>query len=169
MDILMPRMDGMAATRAIRALGGAVSEIPIVAVTTAAAPGEVLRYLSVGMTVVVAKPVELVALAEAIAERPSRPLDRRRRAQPRLEQPCTLRDARFAATPQDKARRVEASAGLRHGEGARRARLGSRLLMRWVTIRIREGGSLSGATAMACSRMARIQVERLPVGWKSKL
>jgi two-component system, sensor histidine kinase len=67
MDILMPRMDGMAATRAIRALGGAVSEIPIVAVTTAAAPGEVLRYLSVGMTDVVAKPVERGRLAEAIA------------------------------------------------------------------------------------------------------
>lgn len=67
MDILMPRMDGMGATRAIRALGGPVSEIPIVAVTTAAAPGEVLRYLSVGMTDVVAKPVERGRLAEAIA------------------------------------------------------------------------------------------------------
>jgi CheY-like chemotaxis protein len=67
MDILMPRMDGMAATRAIRALVGPVAETPIIAVTTAAAPGEVLRYLSVGMNDVVAKPVSREKLAEAIA------------------------------------------------------------------------------------------------------
>ena len=67
MDILMPRMDGMSATRAIRGLPGPVSEVPIVAVTTAAAPGEVLRYLSCGMNDVVAKPVNRERLAEAIA------------------------------------------------------------------------------------------------------
>jgi CheY-like chemotaxis protein len=67
MDILMPRMDGMAAARAIRALPGPDAEIPIIAVTTAAAPGEVLRYLSVGMNDVVAKPVIRERLAEAIA------------------------------------------------------------------------------------------------------
>jgi len=63
----MPRMDGMAATRAIRALPGPPAEVPIIAVTTAAAPGEVLRYLSVGMNDVVAKPVIRERLAEAIA------------------------------------------------------------------------------------------------------
>jgi CheY-like chemotaxis protein len=67
MDILMPKMDGMAATRAIRALPGPAAEVPIIAVTTAAAPGEVLRYLSVGMNDVVAKPVNRERLAEAIA------------------------------------------------------------------------------------------------------
>jgi CheY-like chemotaxis protein len=67
MDILMPRMDGIGATRAIRALAGPVAETPIIAVTTAAAPGEVLRYLSVGMNDVVAKPVSREKLAEAIA------------------------------------------------------------------------------------------------------
>ena len=67
MDILMPRMDGMAATRAIRALGGPVAEIPIIAVTTAAAPGEVLRYLACGMTDVAAKPVARGRLAEVIS------------------------------------------------------------------------------------------------------
>lgn len=66
MDILMPRMDGMAATRAIRALPGPVADTPIIAVTTAAAPGEVLRYLSCGMNDVVAKPVNRERLAEAI-------------------------------------------------------------------------------------------------------
>lgn len=67
MDILMPRMDGIAATRAIRALPGPIADIPIIAVTTAAAPGEVLRYLSCGMNGVVAKPVNRERLAEAIA------------------------------------------------------------------------------------------------------
>ncbi|HEY1427326.1 MAG TPA: response regulator [Caulobacteraceae bacterium] len=66
MDILMPRMDGMSATRAIRALPGRASQVPIVAVTTAAAPGEVLRYLSCGMNDVVPKPVERTRLAEAM-------------------------------------------------------------------------------------------------------
>jgi CheY-like chemotaxis protein len=66
MDILMPRMDGMAAARAIRALPGAPAEIPIIAITTAAAPGEVLRYLSCGMNDVVPKPVERGRFAEAI-------------------------------------------------------------------------------------------------------
>lgn len=68
MDILMPRMDGMSAARAIRALPGPVSEVPIVAVTTAAAPGEVLRYLSCGMNDVVAKPIERGRLATAMAD-----------------------------------------------------------------------------------------------------
>jgi two-component system, sensor histidine kinase len=67
MDILMPRLDGMAATRAIRALPGPIAQIPIIAVTTAAAPGEVLRYLSCGMNDVVAKPVSRERLAEAIS------------------------------------------------------------------------------------------------------
>ena len=67
MDILMPRLDGMAATVRIRDLPGAVSQTPIVAVTTAAAPGEVQRYLACGMNDVVAKPVERGRLAAAIS------------------------------------------------------------------------------------------------------
>jgi two-component system, sensor histidine kinase len=68
MDILMPRMDGMTATRAIRALDGPPGQVPIVAVTTAAAPGEVLRYLACGMNGVVAKPVTRATLTAAIAQ-----------------------------------------------------------------------------------------------------
>lgn len=66
MDIFMPRMDGMAATRAIRALPEPVGAIPIIAVTPAAAPGEILRYLDCGMTDVVAKPINPSRLAEAL-------------------------------------------------------------------------------------------------------
>jgi len=67
MDILMPRMDGFAATRAIRGMPEPISAVPIIAVTTAAAPGEVLRYLACGMNGVVAKPINIARLAEAIS------------------------------------------------------------------------------------------------------
>lgn len=86
MDIFMPKMDGMEATRAIRALPGRASSTPIIAVTTAAEPGERLRYLACGMTDVVAKPVsparlmEAAASALAAAEDSVRPQRRRRRA-----------------------------------------------------------------------------------------
>ena len=67
MDIFMPRMDGMAATRAIQALPGSAAATPIIAVTTAAGPGEALRYLSCGMIDVVAKPINVSRLAEALS------------------------------------------------------------------------------------------------------
>ena len=67
MDILMPGMDGFAATKANRALPEPIGSAPIIAVTTAAAPGEVLRYLACGMTGVVAKPINISRLAEAIS------------------------------------------------------------------------------------------------------
>jgi two-component system, sensor histidine kinase len=66
MDIFMPRMDGMAATRAIRLLPEPVGAVPIIAVTPAAAPGEILRYLASGMTDVVPKPINPTRLAEAL-------------------------------------------------------------------------------------------------------
>ena len=67
MDIFMPRMDGLSATLAIRALQGPCAAIPIIAVTTAAEPGEVLRYLDCGMTDVVAKPVKATRLMQALS------------------------------------------------------------------------------------------------------
>jgi CheY-like chemotaxis protein len=67
MDIFMPRMDGMTATRAIRALPAPTHAIPIIAVTPAAAPGEVVRYLACGMTDVVAKPINPARLAQALS------------------------------------------------------------------------------------------------------
>lgn len=67
MDIFMPRMDGIAATHAIRALAPPVSHVPIIAVTTAAAPGEVMRYLSCGMDDVVGKPIDASRLGKALS------------------------------------------------------------------------------------------------------
>jgi signal transduction histidine kinase/CheY-like chemotaxis protein len=66
MDIQMPGMDGVAATRAIRTLTSAVSHIPIVAMTANAMVEERAAYLAAGMNDHVAKPLDLGRLAAVI-------------------------------------------------------------------------------------------------------
>ncbi len=66
MDIKMPRMDGVEATRAIRALDGPVSELPIIALTANADPDDAKRYLEIGMAAVVEKPIKPERLRAAI-------------------------------------------------------------------------------------------------------
>jgi CheY-like chemotaxis protein len=72
MDIKMPVMDGVAATRAIRALGGVPSQVPIIALTANAEPEDAEGYLAAGMNGVVEKPMKpehlLAALQEALGE-----------------------------------------------------------------------------------------------------
>ena len=58
MDIKMPRMDGVQATQAIRALTGPESQIPIVALTANADPDDAKAYLAIGMAAVVEKPIK---------------------------------------------------------------------------------------------------------------
>ncbi len=58
MDIKMPRMDGVQATQAIRALEGPVRNIPIVALTANADPDDARKYLAIGMAAVVEKPIK---------------------------------------------------------------------------------------------------------------
>ncbi len=58
MDIKMPRMDGVQATKAIRALAGPERDIPIVALTANADPDDAKHYLSIGMAAVVEKPIK---------------------------------------------------------------------------------------------------------------
>ena len=58
MDIKMPRMDGVQATQAIRALSGPERDIPIVALTANADPDDARHYLSIGMAAVVEKPIK---------------------------------------------------------------------------------------------------------------
>lgn len=58
MDIKMPRMDGVQATLAIRALSGDSRDIPIVALTANADPEDAKHYLAVGMAAVVEKPIK---------------------------------------------------------------------------------------------------------------
>ncbi len=66
MDMRMPEMDGLAATRAIRALGGHLATIPIVALTANAFPEDVAACYAAGMTDFVAKPVRKETLLAAL-------------------------------------------------------------------------------------------------------
>ncbi len=56
MDIQMPVMGGVEATRRIRAIGGAFAEIPIIAMTAHAMQGARDEYLAAGMSDYIAKP-----------------------------------------------------------------------------------------------------------------
>jgi CheY-like chemotaxis protein len=71
MDIKMPRMDGVTAARAIRALPGEAGEVPIVALTANADPDDAAEYLAAGMDGVVEKPMKpehlLAVLQQALA------------------------------------------------------------------------------------------------------
>jgi len=58
MDIHMPRMDGLAATRAIRALPGVPSTLPIIALSADVLPEQVERCRQAGMVDHVAKPIQ---------------------------------------------------------------------------------------------------------------
>ncbi len=66
MDIKMPRMDGVEATLAIRALPNSARNLPIIALTANADPEDVRRYLSIGMCDVVDKPIKSDILRDAI-------------------------------------------------------------------------------------------------------
>ena len=58
MDIKMPVMDGLEATRRIRALPGPVGGVPIIALTANADPYDAEGYLAEGMDAVVEKPIK---------------------------------------------------------------------------------------------------------------
>ncbi len=66
MDIKMPRMDGVEATRAIRELGGDLARVPIIALTANADPEDAKRYVANGMAAVVEKPIKPERLMQAI-------------------------------------------------------------------------------------------------------
>lgn len=67
MDIQMPVMDGEEATQRIRALDGPRGKTPIIVVTAHAMSGDDRRFLAIGADEVVAKPIDLRALAAAVA------------------------------------------------------------------------------------------------------
>lgn len=66
MDCQMPEMDGYEATRRIRALEGEMGHLPILALTASATEDERRRALHAGMDDVLAKPISLSALVEAL-------------------------------------------------------------------------------------------------------
>lgn len=62
MDVRMPRMDGLEATRRIRVLPGAHGAVPVVAMTADAMPEDVVRCLDAGMNAHLPKPVSQASL-----------------------------------------------------------------------------------------------------------
>jgi signal transduction histidine kinase/CheY-like chemotaxis protein len=67
MDVHLPGIDGVTATRRIRALAGAAATIPIIALTANAMKGDRDGYLAAGMDDYVSKPIDASALQAAIA------------------------------------------------------------------------------------------------------
>ena len=79
MDVHLPGIDGVTATRRIRGLDGAAAAVPIIALTANAMKGDRDGYLAAGMDDYVSKPIDASALQAAIA----RVLRRARGAVPR--------------------------------------------------------------------------------------
>ena len=68
MDIMMPVMDGLEATKHIRALEGPAAKVPIIALTANAMKGDRETYLSAGMDGYVSKPINAADLFTALSE-----------------------------------------------------------------------------------------------------
>ena len=67
MDVHMPVMDGLDATRAIRAISGPVGRTPIIALTANVQPEQVARCREAGMDGHVGKPIQISELLTALA------------------------------------------------------------------------------------------------------
>ena len=65
MDIHMPEMDGLEATRYLRLMPG-FERIPVIALTALAMPGDRERCIDAGVNAYLTKPVGLQALVETI-------------------------------------------------------------------------------------------------------
>ena len=69
MDVMMPVMDGIAATRAIRAMERADAKtIPIIAMTANAFEEDAKRCFAAGMTAHIAKPFQIEQVEKTIME-----------------------------------------------------------------------------------------------------
>jgi len=67
MDVHMPGMDGLAATRAIRGLAGALGRTPVIAMSADVLPEQIARMRAAGMVDSVEKPISLEALHACLA------------------------------------------------------------------------------------------------------
>jgi PAS domain S-box-containing protein len=99
MDIQMPELDGIQATRQIRAMSGPKSEIPIIALTAHALAGAREEYIAAGMNDYVSKPVDQTVLLSKLLEL-GQALDKAQGivavAQPAVDTPASL-DSTLAA------------------------------------------------------------------------
>lgn len=67
MDVQMPVMDGMTATRRIRAMNNAQARVPVIALTASVLPSDLSKCLDAGMDACVSKPFKADELLDAIA------------------------------------------------------------------------------------------------------
>ncbi|OAN44815.1 hybrid sensor histidine kinase/response regulator [Paramagnetospirillum marisnigri] len=67
MDVHMPGIDGLEATRRIRAMGGPMASVPVIAMTADVLDGDDDKCRAAGMDAYVSKPVEPPRLLEALA------------------------------------------------------------------------------------------------------
>jgi CheY-like chemotaxis protein/HPt (histidine-containing phosphotransfer) domain-containing protein len=73
MDVHMPKMDGIEATRAIRRLPGEKARVPILALSASAMRSEAENALAAGMDGALPKPIDPVLLARTLARHASAP------------------------------------------------------------------------------------------------
>jgi signal transduction histidine kinase/CheY-like chemotaxis protein len=76
MDVQMPKMDGLQAATAIRALGGVYRDLPIVALTANSIPDNRARYEAAGMTHYLAKPFSPDDLSQILRQAAGRDVAR---------------------------------------------------------------------------------------------
>ncbi len=104
MDVQMPEMDGLAATQAIRRMGGPAALVPIVAMTANAMEGDQAVCLAAGMNDYLAKPIVAEQLLQTVARwtglpepsEPSQPAPRSETALPSAIDHAKRRDLRDA-------------------------------------------------------------------------
>jgi len=75
MDVSMPRMDGLEATRQIRAIPTAPGNVPIIALTAHAQSGDADVCLAAGMNDYIEKPIDRTRLFAAVAQWARRPAE----------------------------------------------------------------------------------------------
>ena len=68
MDVQMPELDGIGATREIRSFPGPRCAIPVIALTASAMAGAEKRYLDAGMDAYVSKPIQPMQLLTKLAD-----------------------------------------------------------------------------------------------------
>lgn len=67
MDVRMPEMSGIEASRAIRALGGVFSSLPIIAMTANSSPEDAEECASAGMNDYMPKPIDRAAFYQKLS------------------------------------------------------------------------------------------------------
>jgi PAS domain S-box-containing protein len=155
MDVQMPEMDGMAATRAVRDLeAGSARHLPIIGVTAHAMKGDKERCLEAGMDGYVSKPIRAETLLAAIAAL---------RIEPKTVAEDMVLDAKaLLALLSGDAELLQELRQLFHEETPRRlGELAAALERGDLTVARRAAHTIRGSAASLCGRRAATAAQRL--------